>query len=68
MHLLDYIIIPVFAHIREAGGKNNISALFAREEHLFKQQIIHVIVVHQTGAGNEVELVLEPLWVIFWVA
>jgi hypothetical protein len=36
MHFLDYIIVPIFAHVGETSSEHNITPLFARQKHFFK--------------------------------
>ena len=62
LHFFDYLIIPIEAHVAEAGGKHGVPALLYREEHFFEQLVVHVIVIYQSGTCHKIKLVLELAW------
>jgi len=61
LHLLDDLVVPVQAHVREAGSEYDISALLHRKEHLFKKRVLHVIVVNEACANAKIKLIFELL-------
>jgi len=61
LHFFDYIIVPVFSHHGITSGEDNVSTFFARQKHFFKDQIILMVVVDETGTCDKVVSVFEFL-------
>jgi hypothetical protein len=67
MHFLDDIVVPVLAHVRKACCEDNIASLLTGQKHFLEEQIIHMIIVDETCASDEVKVVFVFLWAILRV-
>ena len=61
LHFFNYLIVPVVSHIGVPGSEDNVSTLLTRKQHLFKDQVVHEIVVDQSGTCYKVMLIFEFL-------
>lgn len=68
LHLSDHLVIPKVAHVAKLSCENDETILLDREEHLLKEQVVHVIVIDKSGAGHEIEMILEPIGKVLGVA